>query len=51
MHDQVPPQQRARALNDLVCAAYEDAIPLDRIAIEEPLRAWLVARAADLEER
>jgi len=51
MHDQVPLERRARALNDLVCAAYEDAIPLDGIAIEEPLRAWLKARVADLEER
>lgn len=51
MHDQVPLERRARALNDLVCAAYEDAIPLDGIAIEEPLRAWLKARVTDLEER
>jgi hypothetical protein len=51
MHDQVPPGQRARALNDLVCVAYEDSVPLDNIAIEEPLRAWLTTRAADLEER
>jgi hypothetical protein len=51
MHGQVPPERRARALNDLVCAAYEDTVPLDDIAIEEPLRAWLTARAADLEER
>ncbi len=51
MHDQVPSARRARALNDLVCAAYEDAIPIDGIAIEEPLRSWLMARVADLEER
>jgi len=51
MHDEVPPERRARALNDLVCAAYEDAIPIDGIAIEEPLRSWLKARVADLEER
>jgi hypothetical protein len=51
MHDQVPPERRARALNDLVCAAYEDIVPIDGIAIEEPLRSWLKAHAADLEER
>jgi hypothetical protein len=51
MHDQVPPAQRARALDDLVCAAYEDSIPLDGIAIEKPLRAWLLSRLAEGKER
>jgi hypothetical protein len=48
MHDQLPPERRARALNDLVCAAYEEAIPMDGIVIEEPLRSWLEARVADM---
>jgi hypothetical protein len=51
MHDEVPPERRARALNDLVCAAYEDAIMIDGIATEEPLRSWLEAHVAGLEER
>jgi hypothetical protein len=51
MHDQVPPERRARRLNDLVCVAYEEAIPMDGIAIREPLRSWLKACVADLEER
>jgi hypothetical protein len=44
MHDQLPPERRARTLNDLVCAAYEEAIPIDGLPIAEPLRSWLVAR-------
>jgi len=44
MHDQVPPERRARTLNDLVCAAYEEAIPIDGFPIAEPLRSWLVTR-------
>lgn len=51
MHDQVPPQRRARVLNDLVCAAYEDAVPMDGIAIEGSLRSWLASRVAGPEER
>jgi hypothetical protein len=51
MHDQVPLDRRARTLNDLVCAAYEGAIPTEGIAIEEPLRSWLMARATNREER
>jgi len=48
MHAQVPPPRRASALNDLVCAVYEDRIPLDGIAIREPLRTWLNERLQDL---
>jgi hypothetical protein len=43
---EIPAARRARALNDLVCIAYEDR-PLDPevvddIAIHEPLRSWLI---------
>lgn len=41
MHAQVPPAHRASALNDLVCAVYEDVLPLEDIAVHEPLRPWL----------
>ena len=49
LHSSVPPERRARALNDLVCIAYEDR-PLDPrvvsdIQIDEPLRSWLLQRA------
>ena len=45
MHAQVPPADRARALNDLVCPVYEDELPLEGLAVHEPLRSWLEARA------
>jgi hypothetical protein len=49
LHAEVPAERRAKALNDLVCIAYEDR-PLhpdqvDDIEIHEPLRSWLAARA------
>jgi hypothetical protein len=52
LHQQVPAERRAGALNDLVCIAYEDR-PLhpDRVSdieIHEPLRSWLAARAQRL---
>jgi hypothetical protein len=44
----VPEGRRARALNDLVCIAYEDRSlnpdEVEDIAIEEPLRSWLAGR-------
>jgi hypothetical protein len=45
LHQSVPEDRRALALNDLVCIAYEDR-PLDPnvvndINIHEPLRSWL----------
>lgn len=48
LHGQVPAERRARALNDLVCIAYEDR-PLDPdvmndIEVHEPLRSWLSSR-------
>jgi hypothetical protein len=46
-HDEhVRGAQRARALNDLVCAVYEDELPLEGMAVQEPLRAWLVEHRA-----
>jgi hypothetical protein len=44
MHAQVPAPRQAKTLNDLVCAVYEEDIPLDEIAIQEPLRTWLNER-------
>jgi hypothetical protein len=45
MHEQVPDEKRARALNDQVCAVYEEDLLLDLIAVREPLRSWLAERA------
>jgi hypothetical protein len=55
LHDQVPPEHRAKALNDLVCAATEDR-PLDPeaitdIEVQEPLRSWLSARSTPGSDR
>lgn len=52
LHQSVPLDRRALALNDLVCIAYEDR-PLDPnvvddIEIHEPLRTWLVTNIAPL---
>ena len=45
LHDSVPPERRARALDDLVCAIYEDRSvdpsSVTDIEIREPLRSWL----------
>jgi hypothetical protein len=45
LHQSVPLDRRALALNDLVCIAYEDRSldpnVVDDIEIHEPLRAWL----------
>ncbi len=49
LHQHVPLDRRALALNDLVCIAYEerslDPDMVDDIGIDEPLRSWLSARA------
>jgi hypothetical protein len=42
--NEMPPDQRAPVLNSLVNAVYEDAFPWNEIAIQEPLRSWLVER-------
>ena len=47
MHDQVPSARRARTLNDLVCAVYEDEVPLNGIEVQEPLRSWLGERVKE----
>ncbi len=49
LHQLVPFNRRAAALNDLVCIAYEDR-PLDPrlmedIEVHEPLRSWLLEHA------
>lgn len=49
LHQSVPVDRRALALNDLVCITYEDRSidprVVDDIHIHEPLRSWLSARA------
>jgi hypothetical protein len=44
MHDQVPEAERAATLHELVCAVYEDVLPLEGLQVLEPLRSWLLAR-------
>jgi hypothetical protein len=44
MHQQVPAAQQASSLNELVCAVYEDVLPLDGLIVREPLRSWLGER-------
>jgi hypothetical protein len=44
MHDQVPATERATTLNELVCAVYEDVLPLEGLTVREPLRSWLDER-------
>jgi hypothetical protein len=44
MHDQVPPTLQAKTLNQLVCAVYEDVLPLEGLVVHEPLRSWLEQR-------
>ena len=44
---EIPPQRRAPSLNSLVSAVYEDAFPWTEIAVEEPLRSWLIERLPD----
>jgi hypothetical protein len=50
LHQSVPPDRRASALNDLVCIAYEDRSLdpnlVDDIDIRNPLRSWLSAHIA-----
>ena len=45
LHQEVPPERRARSLNELVCVAYEDEKldpdVMNDIGIDEPLRSWL----------
>jgi hypothetical protein len=40
----ISPERRAPTLNTLVNPVYEDAFPWGEIAIEEPLRSWLMER-------
>jgi hypothetical protein len=41
LHEQTPPERRATALNDVVCAAYEDGKDLKALDVHEPLKTWL----------
>ena len=47
LHQSIPPNRRARSLNDLVCIAYENRSvnpnKMTDIGVREPLRAWLSA--------
>jgi hypothetical protein len=49
LHESVPLDRRAKALNDLVCIAYEgrslDPRLVNDIEIHEPLRSWLLERS------
>jgi hypothetical protein len=54
LHESVPPERRAAALNELVCITYEDR-PLDPavvadVEIHEPLRSWLADRTVSRSE-
>ncbi len=48
LHQSVPPERRAAALNGLVCLTYEertfDPKLMTDIEVHEPLRSWLAAR-------
>ena len=48
LHAAVPEARQARALDDLVCIAYEDRsldpAEIEDIAVGEPLRSWLAGR-------
>lgn len=52
LHQSVPLDRRAVALNDLVCIAYEDRSldpnMVNDIEIHEPLRTWLVTNIASI---
>jgi hypothetical protein len=52
LHQSVPLERQAQALNDLVCIAYEDRsldpIVVDDIEIHEPLRTWLATNIAQI---
>jgi hypothetical protein len=49
LHRQTPNERRALSLNSLVCAVYEDDMPDPRtlrdLAVDDPLRAWLINEA------
>jgi hypothetical protein len=51
LQERVPPEHRARALNDTVTFAYEDRLlnpaKITDIVVEEPLRSWLAAHCTD----
>jgi hypothetical protein len=53
LHGDVPPERRAKTLNELVCAIYEERSvnpdDMDDIAVEEPLRMWLAKEWAPLD--
>jgi hypothetical protein len=44
LHQEVPQDRRPSALNDVVCAAYEQTQDLTLVDAYEPLRSWLLQR-------
>ena len=50
LHQSVPPERRASALNDLTCVIYEERLVdpdlIDDIEVREPLRSWLSSRTS-----
>jgi hypothetical protein len=48
LQSKVPPERRARVLNDLVCIAYEERSlspnRMEDMRVDEPLRSWLAVR-------
>jgi hypothetical protein len=54
LHGSVPPERRARALNDLATVVFEDRsmdpAAMDDIEIREPLRTWLAAYGGTTDE-
>ncbi|MFH1689782.1 MAG: hypothetical protein ABIE42_06035 [Candidatus Eisenbacteria bacterium] len=55
LHGSVPRERRAQALDDLVCAVYEqrtvDPASVTDIEIREPLRSWLGVKVGEAEGR
>jgi hypothetical protein len=43
LQDDVPANRRIGALQGMVCAAYEDALPEGNVDVREPLASWLAA--------
>ena len=55
LHAKTPPARRARALEELVVAVYEEQFPdpsvLADIQVSEPLRSWLEQRAPGVPDK
>lgn len=44
LHQEVPQARRLSALNDVICAAYEQVEDLTRVQAHEPLKSWVLQR-------